>query len=170
MGTVMDNLQALPSGVPVPGNAGSSRWSSSPHLPGPGGLISRQLCTRRAGIHQNRKKKKGIGSRKDFSQVPVRPRVVFVGRNTQVCVEETCRASLQGLTQLWLSLGCVDLALSWRLCWQWGPCPALQGFPRQSTNPRLDPLPFAHEEGLHTPSMSIFPAQPLGTDAKGFQG
>lgn len=54
----MDNLQALPSGVPVPGNAGTSRWSSCPHLPGPGGLISWRLRTTGAEIQQNRKKKR----------------------------------------------------------------------------------------------------------------
>ena len=45
----------------------------------------------------SRTAKKGISSGKDFSQVFVRPRWLFVRCNTQVCGDETSRASLQGL-------------------------------------------------------------------------
>lgn len=148
MSTVTDNLQVLAGGYPVASNAGSSRPSSCGHIPGSGGLILRQLCTRGGETQQN-SKIKGISSRKDFSQVPVSRRVAFVDATLRFVARRPIDPGCRGWSQRRSSLGCVNLALSW--------C----GDPRPALHPGTALTPGWIHCPSHTRRGRTHPPQPL---------
>lgn len=95
MGNVMDNCRRWPVGSRCPvmqAAASGPAARTSPVLE-----VSSHSDSALGEGGYSRTTKTGISSCKDFSQLSVRLRVLFVGCNSQVCGDETCRASLQGL-------------------------------------------------------------------------